>query len=367
VSTPTIWAMIRARRTTVLVGLLIGGLALTLALWGVPLADVGATLKTAQLIHLLPVAGIFLLQQALRGWRQWIILRATHPNHTLWDSFSVLCIGFFLINNLPARIGELGRPLLLRERGIELGTSFAMVFLERALDLAAMFAMIGAVAMWVPVDGGELVVGGRVIDWVGLGRTAAVTAVPILLGLILTLLLGGRPLLRAFEKRIRRTRFANHRLLNAVLGFGSNFVDGLEAVRQPGRMASILVLTVATWGVTGLLYPHMAAVFGVGEVLNYGEGMGVLGITMMGLSIPSAPGFAGTYEAFCRGGVALFGMRGGHLDAIAIAFALTLHWWLHLVQTLTAVFFLIFDKWDLGRICRDIAAQLSGEVNRSDG
>ena len=43
--------------------------------------------------------------------------------------------------------------------------------------------------------------------------------------------------------------------------------------------------------------------------------------TMLGTALPGAPGFAGTYEAFFRGALALYGVSGPGYDASAVAFA----------------------------------------------
>ncbi|MEC7948576.1 MAG: lysylphosphatidylglycerol synthase transmembrane domain-containing protein, partial [Myxococcota bacterium] len=143
---------ILARSRQVVLGLLLGGLALAIALWGVPLAAVADALARADLIWLVPPAIMFLLQQVIRAGRQALILQAQAPDHRFRTSLSVLCISFLFINTLPARLGEVVRPLLLLEReGIPVGAGFAAVFLERAIDLCAMLVMIALVAWLVPV------------------------------------------------------------------------------------------------------------------------------------------------------------------------------------------------------------------------
>ena len=357
-------AVLRARSKPIVLGLALGGLALGLALWGVPLTAVGGALADAQLAWLIPPALIFLVQQAIRAWRQALILQARHPGHTFRTSLSVLCISFLFINTLPARLGEVVRPLLLLERDeIPMGAGFAAVFLERAIDLCAMLVMIAGVAWLVPVPSHTLVVQGTEIDWVRLGRVAAGTAMPLLLGGLLGVVVGGRPLLRRLRRLESRLPPAISRFSGLVLGFGEAFVDGLDAVRQPGRLAGILGLTVATWGLTGLMYPALARAFGIGGWIGFGEGVGVLSITMLGMAVPAAPGFAGTYEAFVRGGLALFGVAGEqgvlNLDATAVAFALTMHWWIFVVQAATAVFFLAVDRVDVRGLMASLGRTLS--------
>ena len=83
---------------------------------------------------------------------------------------------------------------------------------------------------------------------------------------------------------------------------------------------------------------------------------------MVGMALPAAPGFAGTYEAAVRGALALYGVVGDAtvvpggptLDAIALAFALVMHWWVHIVQSSTAIWFLVVDQVDPRSIVRRV-------------
>jgi uncharacterized membrane protein YbhN (UPF0104 family) len=96
-------------RHRLIVGLLIGALALLLALWGVPLGELGAALGRARVAWLLPVAALFFVQQLLRSARQALLLHgatgAAYPL-SLRQSLSVLCVSFLFINTLPARIAR---------------------------------------------------------------------------------------------------------------------------------------------------------------------------------------------------------------------------------------------------------------------
>ena len=365
---PTLGAALRARWRPVVLGLGLGAGLLVLALWGVPLDQVAQALSQADPVWLAVPAALFLVQQLLRAWRQALLLRATHPDHRLRTSLSVLCVSFLLINTLPARLGELARPLLLLEReGIPMGSGFAMVFLERMLDLASMLVMIALVAWLVPVPARTLTVQGVEIDWVALGRVAAGTAGPLLFLGIVGTLVAGRPLLDWARPRVATAPPLVQRLGHPLLRFGGAFVDGVQAVRAPRRLAPIVALTAVTWALSGWMYPALAHAFGVGDRIGFGEGVGVLGITMLGMAVPAAPGFAGTYEAFMRGALALFGVvgtssvapGGPSLDAIAVAYALTMHWWIYLVQAATAIFFIAADRIDVARLLSRLGAELS--------
>lgn len=349
-------------RGRLLLGLAIGALALGLALWGVPLREVGQAMAGASLPWLLPVAAIFMGQQVLRTWRQVIIIRALAPTSSFRTNFSILCISFLAINTLPARLGEIVRPLLLLEKEkIPLGTGFAVVFLERVVDLCATFVMLALVAWLVPIDLGTD--GGH--DWIALGRSAASALLPMVLIALIGLLLMGRRVVAWLRPLARRGPRAWQLAAGILLAFTGTFIQGLDALRSPARLFGIVAITALTWGGSVWMYPACAQALGIGSLVGYGEGLGVLSLTMIGGVIPAPPGMAGTYEAIVRAGLALYGVSGDApppagsaptLDAAAVAFALTMHWWVYLVQAVSAGWFLVVDRIDLRALLAEIRA-----------
>jgi uncharacterized membrane protein YbhN (UPF0104 family) len=329
----------------VIIGLIFGAVFLGLAMWGVPLSELGDAFKRLDLWVLPPLAVLFMVQQLLRAWRQQVLVNAVQPDSTFWEQFGILCMSFFCINTFPARLGELVRPWLLLERsGVPLGAGFGVVFVERVLDLASALVMVLAVAWFVDVPPVPLEIFDTRIELVELGRKVATGLLPPLLGMMVALVLFRRQTMAGLARLValaeRLFPFSSVRRAGRLgLTFAEHFVDGLEAVRQPGRLAMLLTLTAATWGLTGTLYVILARGLGLGHIIGYGEGIAVLAITMLGIAIPAPPGMAGVYEAFVRGALALFGIVGGELDGVAMAFALVIHWWIYLVQAASAAWF----------------------------
>ena len=364
------WAtVLRTRKRAALIGLFIGALAFAAALAGVPLAEVGAALRAADPLLLLPPAALFLVQQAVRALRQAELIRGALPHHRFRDSHSVLCISFLFINALPARLGELVRPPLLLERaGVPLGVGFAVVFVERVIDFTSMLLMIDLVATFVPVPSHTLVLGGLTVDWVAAGRTLALTTAPLLLGAVLTLILGGERLVAALQARLLPRLGRLQGVGARVLGLCAQFVAGMATLRDPARLLRVLALTGLTWLLTALLYLLVARAFGLGDLLDLGEAFGLLGMTMAGMAVPSAPGMAGTYEAALRAALALFGLSGPEplvaggpsKDALAVAYTLVYHWGINGVQALSALVFLIIDRPDLARLGEHLRRSLGG-------
>ena len=365
--------LLRSRWRPTLLGLTIGGAALALALWGVPLDEVGAALAQAEPRWLLAMAAVFLLQQALRAWRQLLLLRTVAPQLRYRTSLSVLCISFFFINTLPARLGEAVRPLLLYERDrVPVGAGIALVFVERVVDLLSVFVMLALVAFFVDVPNARVDLGGTEVDFLALGRNLATWALPAIVLGTAALVMAGPRLLEA-ARPLARLPGLPGRLAGLALGLGGGFVAGLSALRSPVLLVQVVLLTAVTWGMSATMYPLLARAFGLGEIIDLGAGLAILSITMLGMIVPSAPGFAGTFEAFFRAALALFGVAGEgaapgsdlSLDAVAVAFALTFHWWQYGVQAATAVWFLAVDRIDVRGLLAGVRTSLGSSLSEA--
>jgi len=358
--------LLRSRSRAIGLGIVVGGLALALALWGVPLREVGTAMATARPGWLLAVAVVFLVQQLLRAWRQQVLVRVVAPHHSYRTSLSVLCISFFFINTLPARLGELTRPLLLLERDdVPLGAGVATVFLERAVDLLATFVMLALVVLVLDLPTTVVTVGDTEVDVMRWGRTAAATAIPLVVAGTLAVVWLGPRLLLALAPLAARPGWLG-RIAGTLVAASEGFVEALAVFRQPSRVALVAGLTVATWALTIGMYPLMGLALGLGERVDYAGGLVILAISMIGMILPAAPGFAGTYEAAVRVGLALIGVAGvgllpgteTSLDAVAVAYALCFHWWIYVVQAATAVGFLAVDRISVRALMQRLAAIL---------
>lgn len=347
-----------AYRAKLLIGVAAGLLGIGLAFWGVDLTEIASAFAALQSAWLIPIGAIFLLQQVFRAWRQKILLEGALPGLRFRDSYAILCVSFFFINTLPARLGEVLRPLLLLEReALPLGSGFGMVFLERAIDFVAVLAMLAIVLALAPLPSGELVIGGQSFAPAQILRTLSLGTLPILLLLPVILALFPGSVLRlsgsvAFLLERRFPVALVGRLARLALTFAETFVASFQVVRSPLILSKVLLLTVITWSMSAWMYVMLAHALGIGAYIHYIEGMGVLVFTMLGMALPSPPGFAGVYEAFGRGALALFGVRGAGLDGIAVAFVLIIHWWQYGVQSITALYFLYRDGLGFSRLTR---------------
>lgn len=338
-----------------IIGVIVGALFMALAFWGVPLDQLGASFREMDWRYLPAVAGLFFVQELLRALRQWVMLRPLAPEMSYRTSVSIFFLSFFCIHAFPARLGEFVRPWLLKRReGVAMGSGLGMVVAERAVDLVAALFMLWVVLVWADMSP-ALVVGGAEISLVEAGRALGVVTVPAAIAGCLGLAFFDRPMLAIGERiaaALSGTFPALERPGRLALGFAETFAMGFRSFRSPARLAAIVALTGVTWATTASIYLLLAPAFGIGQYVGYPEALGVMVITMLGSLLPAPPGMAGVQEAFGRGALALFGVSGPGLDAPALAYAVTVHWFQVLLQAAAAAWFF----WRDGVSVRELAA-----------
>lgn len=334
-----------------------GAVALGLALVGVPLERVGDALADAAVGPTALVAGCFVAGMGLRALRQ----RELSGGHgRLRAHLSVVCVGFLAIVTVPARLGELVRPVLLRERaGLTLGHGLAVVLLERVLDLCAALVLVavGAGAVRLADHG----VSAAVVE---LARTAWLALPMVALGLLLLPLAGPRVLATLAPLERRRPGSVLARLGQALRGLLRTALEGVVGL-SPVRWATAVGLTAVIWLTNAAMVVAAAWAVGVQDLVGLREAAGVMGLTLFGGALPAPPGQLGTLDAVLRWGLALYGVSGdaagpgegtAALGAAGVAAAVLLHWWPMLFQVLLGAGFLVRDGLSLSTLRADVRA-----------
>ena len=312
-------------------GLILAVGAMWWAIQGQPIEEVWDQIKSANWWLLLSVGVIFTLQQVLRSHRQMRIVQSTHPEHSFMSSFYILCISFFFINILPLRMGEVMRPILLNNReGMPIGSGFAVVFVERIIDLiSAMFMAVLVLALAdIPILEGS---------WVNDIRTKAIWFLPFLLmGLMLPIWL---------SQQVQQ--WLTHPIVPVKLqSIMTPFFHQLAQLQKTGQLIWVVLETTVIWIISATMYGLAALAFEI-TTINFIEGMGILAFTMIGMAAPSAPGFAGTYEASFVGGLVFFGSDNPSAN---FATALCFHWWIFIVQSASAIIWMVVDGTSFGSL-----------------
>ncbi|HWV56695.1 MAG TPA: lysylphosphatidylglycerol synthase transmembrane domain-containing protein [Longimicrobiales bacterium] len=324
----------------VLLGVGLSAGLLYYALRDVHFADVFREIRTADPLLFLAAVTAATVIYVVRAWRWKPILEPVKPGTRFRPRFACVSIGFMGNNLLPARMGEFARAYSMsRLEGIPVTSSLASLVVERLFDGMALVAFL-LVAMAHPdfPDMG-LVAGVSMGRWIaGVGAVLAVVA-----GLLLSLALWPAQAARGVERLVARLLPA--RLGRAVIEVLEAFLSGVVAIRHPGLVVRAALWSVVLWLLGALSFwlgflafdihvPFTAAIF-------------LQSLVSLFVSMPSAPGFFGLFEAAARVGlVDVFGVDA----ASAVGFAIGFHMGGFIPITVIGLYYV----WRLGISWRDV-------------
>ncbi|NMC54741.1 MAG: flippase-like domain-containing protein [Chloroflexi bacterium] len=316
-------------------GILISVVFLYLALRGLHLGDVWDTLKSAQYLWLIPGVLVYFIGVWVRAWRWHYLLRPLKkiPTRTM---FPIVTIGYMGNNIYPARAGEVLRAFVLKRReGVPVSASLATIIVERIFDgvvmLAFVFLNLPELAR-LTADSG----------FVGNIQNLALWGAGAFIGALAVFLLAA--MFPATAERwvlVLIDRLAPHRWREKLRGFALRFLSGLESLRSPWEALMIFFTSVLIWLLETGKYWFVMHAFPF-EVSFFAL-MLMNGIVNLATTLPSAPGYIGTFDA---PGIALlqaYNVPG----SIAAGYTLVLHVALWVPITALGAYFFLREglKW----------------------
>ncbi len=292
--------------------------------------EVVEALRQAEWIFLLIALPIYLLSYILRALAWHTLLQGAAPYRKV---FLTMHMGYLLNNVLPFRLGELGRAYLLGQEGIGFWRVFSTILIERAFD---MILAAGLLLGTLPF----------VLNAPNTQNIALLVGGIVLLGLVALYLLA----------RYRQWALVQFERLGerwpVILRLGRDqleaFLDGLSALTSPGRFLKVLFWMIASWLLAILLqYLILRSFYPQARLLHAAFS---LGVSALGVAVPSSPGYVGVYEAVIVGALSVFGIP----LSVAFAHAVTAH----LLYVLLTGFFGVYGLANSGVSIGQIFQQL---------
>lgn len=309
-------------------GVLISAVFLTLALRGLQIDEFWVTLQDAVYWWLLPGLVVYFLAVWVRAWR-WHYMILPIKNVSTKKMFPITCIGYMGNNIYPARAGEFLRAILLkRKEGVPISTSFATIIVERVFDGVV---MLGFVFLNLPMLATLTMDSG----FSGSIQTLALWGAGIFLAALIFFLLAAM-LPKQAEKLTRWgiKTFVPKKFRDALLSFALKFLTGLAALRSPKEALMIFFTTVIIWLLETLKYWFVMHAFDF--TVSFFALMLMNGIVNLATTIPSAPGYIGTFDAPGIAVLKAFGVN----PSMAAGYTLVLHAALWLPITLLGGFYM---------------------------
>lgn len=293
------------KRPTVWIGFALSGLAIGTFVALFDLGRVSGALLRADPARLALASVLFVATYFIRGFR-WKLLLAPMAKLPYGQVRDVLWIGFMVNCLLPARAGEVARPLVLwKVAGTSRRGGLASVGVERIFDGLVLVGLISLLAVLFEVPAWA-----RNMGYI----TSAVLGVALLVSLWLAF---NHQSFFAVGERV--LFFLPTSTRRKVLGFFERFVDGTRSLRDPALVSGVTLITLVIWGLEMVVYHTVMQAFGI-ELPFWAAGL-CLAVTNFGIAVPSAPGAVGIFEAACAGAIIALGVD----RELALAFAIGLH------------------------------------------
>lgn len=294
---------------------------LYMALDGLSLGEVRDDLQGANYWWLLPGVAVYFVAVWARTWRWHYLLRPL-KRVKLEKLFPIVVIGYMGNNVYPFRAGEVVRAWVLRRNeGVSISASLATIVVERIFDGLVMLIFVFVALPFAPVPPPF----DRIVIWM----TALFFG-----ALAVFFVLAARPTLtrRIYGGII--DRLIPEQLRVGVLGVADRFMDGLASFRSPADMAMTLVTSIVIWLTETTKYWFVMHAFDF-EV-EFFVLMLMTAVVNLATTIPSAPGYVGTFD---EPGIEILKAFGVEENA-AGAYTLVLHAALWLPITLLGFYYM---------------------------
>lgn len=295
-------------------GLVISAVFLYFVLRGLELDKVWEALENAQYIWLVPGVAVYFLGVWARAWRWHYMLRPLKKISTA-SMFPIVAIGYMGNNIYPARAGEVLRAAVLKQReGVPISASLATVIVERIFDGVVMLAFVFLNLPELARLAQQAVkVSGFSIELV------AVLGTLLFVGALLVFLAAAmfpRVTERVLDALVR---LLPERLRERTRAIAMRFLSGLESLRSPQEALMIFLTTVVIWLLETAKYWFVMHAFDF--TVSFFALMLMNGIVNLATTLPSAPGYVGTFDAPGIAVLTAYGVPG----EMAAGYTLVLH------------------------------------------
>lgn len=320
----------------VVAGLALGALLVYLSVRGIDLEGVADGFRTIRYGYAIPVLAALFLMQFLRSFRWGLILNPLEKVGQL-SLFSVTSVGFLAIIAVPARLGELVRPYLITKKSrIPMSSALGTIFAERLLDSIALLIIAVFVLFFTPLP-----------PWVVRSGFLLLLLTLALFVLMFLLIVRRESSLKVLGPLVGRlpARYAE-RIKRIV----ARFLEGFRIMADPALLMSVGGLSIIIWLVDVLAIHLLFLAFGF--QLPAVAAFVVMIILIIGIAIPTAPGFIGNWHYFCVLGLSIFGVP----KTDALTFAIIYHFLSIGIVIVLGLIFLPFNRFSVSDLRREAGA-----------
>jgi glycosyltransferase 2 family protein len=277
----------------IIAGLAIGAGLLWYSLRSVSFGEVSRQIGNADMLYLTLAVGLSVAFMAIKTQRWALLLRPMAPLR--FDELHAPVYAGAAVNAAVSHIGEIVRARMLqRGRQLPLASILASVGLERVLDMVAMLVLLSYL----------FVVGGGSLSTMlaAAARIAALLVGVAMLAIVAVALWPDR--CRTILDRL--TTRLSQRQRQYIGGQFDAFAAGFRAVDNARLLALALLGSMVQWCIIAAsIWCCMRA---VGITLGTAAPVAVLVLLVIGLTLPTAPGYVGTTQVVFTLALGIFGV-----------------------------------------------------------
>lgn len=314
------------------VGLIISGAAIYLSLQKINYQILWASLKSLDILFVLPAIFIQFTCFFFKGAAWKFLLYPTRREVPLSATISVLTIGLMVNNLFPAKMGELARAYLLGEKEkLPKSLVLSTVGVEHLLDIIVLLIFL---LLLMP--------GVNLPDWLRVTGTTVGLGALILIFLIFLIMRREEVFLNWL---FRGSKFLPEKIRAKGQRLITNFLQGLRVVT--GRyLFFALAMLIPMWIMSALFAYLIMSSFSL--ALPFKAAVMVVIFVAFGKIIPSSPSALGTYHYLVI--LVLTSFQIG--KEVALSYAIILHGLASLVEIFTGLAALLAGNISLGKITR---------------
>lgn len=311
----------------VILGILISVVLVYLSIRGINLQDVFRDLQRIQFSYVISFIILIMLMQWLRSYRWGVMLQPMEKIDQL-SLFSVTSVGFLAIASIPARIGELARPYLISKRSsIKMSSALGTILVERIFDSFTVLAIAIIILFFTDLP-----------PWMIKSSIIFFLLALVMFCFIIFLILRRDAALKLINGILSKLpgKFA-HKIDELI----HHFIDGFQIITNIKLFLYLFFLSALIWLVDVLAIYMLLESFGFG--LPVMASFVLMIILIVGIAIPTAPGYIGNWHFACVLALSLFGLA----KAEALSFALVYHFLSMIIVVVLGVAFLPFNKFSI--------------------
>ncbi len=316
-------------------------------------SNLGVAFREAKYIYIFPAIALMFISHYFRTIR-WSVLISPIKKVSLLNLFSAIMIGFMANNVLPARLGEVIRPVMIaRKEKIKVSTSFATVVMERVFDILGIIVIASLLFFFLPTESSQ----DRKVSITGMTHHAEATNVDAktkkqggkaeahssamngkretdspniliqlkkwsiimaFLGIIATIVLF---LLSLYPQKagaiLEKLLFLfPHHLKDRLVNLLHSFVSGLQVFDHKTKLIWIGVLSLIIWLLNAASVYVLCYSFDIG--LSFAGACFVTVCLALAVALPQAPGFIGVFHIATQKSLDVFGVGLSSAQSFAI-------------------------------------------------